>query len=660
MIDKVIEIGGAELSNDFEVLLSPSMIGKVETRNRIVLPPMVRNYATPEGFVTRQLIDHYASLARGGVGLVIVEATFIHPSGKGFYQQLGIHDDRCITGLNELAEAVKEYGSRISIQLHHAGRQTDIATSGMAVVAPSPIPCSVSGGSPKELTISEINQLVEAFAQAARRAKQAGFDAVELHGAHGYLVSQFLSPNTNQRTDKYGGSLERRATFLLEIIRRTRELVGRDFAVTARINADDYVAGGMTLSECKELARILERASIDALNITAGIYESMLDDRITSTFGMISIYAPRGQLVTLAQQVKKATSIPIITVGAITPEIGEQALRDGKADFIAMGRALLADPELAIKLRAGRSHDIRPCIRCNEMCVGRLQSGLSVRCSVNAETSFESYQLVPPKKCKKVLVIGGGPAGMEAARVSALRGHDVVLYEKCKELGGHLIEATVSSFKEDLRNYREWLIRQIKGLGIKIKTDQVVTRNVVRDINPDVVIIATGSRHSLPDIPGIDKPVVTTAIDIMLGKAKPGNRNIIVGGGAIGCEMALHLALIGKKSTIVEMLPEIAADVPGMAKGALLTALSDNQVELLTDTRIIEIIDSGVTAIDQDQNKLDLTGDRIILAMGLVSQKELCDELKDIVSEVFLIGDCVEPRKVGEATRDGYRIGSIL
>ena len=648
------------MSNDFDMLLGPGIIGKVETRNRIVLSPMVRNYATPEGFVTRQLIDHYASLARGGIGLIIVEATFVERSGKGFYQQLGIHDNRCITGLNELVDAVKEYGSRVSIQLHHAGRQTDIATSGMAVVAPSPIPCPVSEGSPKELTIGEINKLVEAFAQAARRAKQAGFDAVELHGAHGYLVNQFLSPNTNQRTDKYGGNLEGRATFLLEIISRTRELVGKDFAVTARINADDYVAGGMTITECQELARILEKVGIDALNITAGTYECMLDDRITSPFGMISTYAPRGQLIALAEQVKEVVNIPIITVGAITPEIGEKALRDGKADFIAMGRALIADPGLATKLRTGARRDIRPCIRCNEMCIGRLQSGLSVRCSVNAETSFESYPLLPTQKRKKILVIGGGPAGMEAARVSALRGHDVVLYEKCEELGGHLIEATVPSFKEDLRDYREWLIRQIKGLGIDIKTGQVITRNVVSDINPDVVIIATGSRQSLPDIPGIDKPVVKTSIDIMLGKAKPGNRNMIVGGGAIGCEMALYLALSGKKSIIVEMLPELAADVPGMAKGALLTALSDNQIDSLTNTRIIEIIDTGVIAINQNQNKLNLTGDRIIMAMGLVSQTELYEELKDIVSEIYLIGDCFEPRKVGEATRDGFRIASIL
>jgi 2,4-dienoyl-CoA reductase-like NADH-dependent reductase (Old Yellow Enzyme family)/thioredoxin reductase len=651
---------GAELSNDFDMLLGPGIIGKVETRNRIVLSPMVRNYATPEGFVTRQLIDHYASLARGGIGLIIVEATFVERSGKGFYQQLGIHDNRCITGLNELVDAVKEYGSRVSIQLHHAGRQTDMATSGMAVVAPSPIPCPVSEGSPKELTIGEINKLVEAFAQAARRAKQAGFDAVELHGAHGYLVNQFLSPNTNQRTDKYGGNLEGRATFLLEIISRTRELVGKDFAVTARINADDYVAGGMTITECQELARILEKVGIDALNITAGTYECMLDDRITSPFGMISTYAPRGQLIALAEQVKEVVNIPIITVGAITPEIGEKALRDGKADFIAMGRALIADPGLATKLRTGARRDIRPCIRCNEMCIGRLQSGLSVRCSVNAETSFESYPLLPTQKRKKILVIGGGPAGMEAARVSALRGHDVVLYEKCEELGGHLIEATVPSFKEDLRDYREWLIRQIKGLGIDTKTGQVITRNVVSDINPDVVIIATGSRQSLPDIPGIDKPVVKTSIDIMLGKAKPGNRNMIVGGGAIGCEMALYLALSGKKSIIVEMLPELAADVPGMAKGALLTALSDNQIDSLTNTRIIEIIDTGVIAINQNQNKLNLTGDRIIMAMGLVSQTELYEELKDIVSEIYLIGDCFEPRKVGEATRDGFRIASIL
>lgn len=647
------------MTKTFEVLLSPGAIGKMKTRNRIVLPPMVRNYATPEGFVTRQLIDHYVSLAKGGVGLVIVEATYIHPAGKGFYQQLGIYDDKCITGLNELAEAVKEYGSRIAIQLHHAGRQTDTKLTGMPVVAPSPIPCPASGGNPKELTATEIGGLVESFAQAAMRAKQASFDAVEIHGAHGYLVSQFFSPNTNRRTDQYGGSVAGRATFALEILKRTRELVGNDFPVTARINADDFVTNGMKVNECQELARILEEAGIDGLNITSGIYECMLDPRITSPFGMTSMYAARGQLINYAAQVKSATRVPIIAVGAITPEMGEQVLREGKADFIAMARGLLADPELVKKL-ASRREDIRPCIRCNEMCIGRLQSGLSVRCTVNAETSFESYPVSPAPKRKRVLVVGGGPAGMEAARVSALRGHEVTLYEKSAELGGHLVEATVPSFKEDMRDYKNWLVRQVKKLGVKIQLGKETTSRMVHDIRPDVVIIAIGSEPSRPDIPGIGKPIVTTVIDILLGKVKPGNRNIVAGGGAIGCEVALYLAQMGEKVIVVEMLPEIAADVPGMARGALLTALADNGVEVMTHSKITEVTDSGVIISKHNQHELGVTGDRLILAMGLTSRRGLYDEVKDKVSEIYLIGDSVEPLRVGEATRAGYRVGSSI
>lgn len=643
------------MSQRFEKLLSPGAIGTMKLRNRIVMPPMVRNYATPDGIATRQLIDHYALRAKGGVGLTIVGATFVHPAGRlQRHQQLGIHDDRCIPRLSDLAEAVKEWGSKIAIQLHHAGRQTTTSFTGMPVVAPSAIPCPVTGGLPRELTLEEVAELVEAFAQAASRAKQAGFDAIELHGAHGYLLNQFLSPNTNRRTDKYGGDINGRMTIVLEIVRRARELVGNDFPIIVRLNGKDLVDGGLELNESKQVAQRLQTAGVDALHVTTGTYEAKLNPRVTRN--VASMYEPRGYLVGDAEQIKNAVSLPVIAVGSITPEMGEEILQQGKADFIAMGRALLADPELPNKLARGEPENIRPCIRCNEMC-GRLSLG--VRCTVNAEVGFESYKMIPAQKRKKVLIVGGGAAGMEAARVSALRGHDVTLYEKNEKLGGHLIEATVPSFKEDLRNYKDWLIEQTKKLGVKIELGKEFTPQLVEDTKPDALIVATGSNVYRPDIPGIDKPVVTTAVDILLGKVEPRNKTIMAGGGVIGCETALYLAQQGKKVTIVEMLPEIATDVPTI-NNMLATKLIDSGVEIRNNLEIVEITDSGVTAIDQDQNVVNVEGDRVVLAMGLIPQAELYGELKDRVHEVYMIGDCVEPRRVGEATRDGYRIGSTL
>ncbi|MBA7594769.1 NADH oxidase [subsurface metagenome] len=648
------------MARDFEKLLSPGIIGRMKIGNRIVMPPMVRNYATPDGIATRQLIDHYIARARGGVGLIIVEAAYIHPAGKGWQRQLGIYDDKCIAGLNDLAEAIKEWGCRAAIQIIHCGRQTDTSTTGMPVVAPSAIPCPTLGGFPKELTTEEVAELVETFVQAAARAKQARFDAVEIHGAHGYIVSQFLSPLTNRRTDKYGGDLSGRMTFALEIVQRAKEVVGNDFPIIMRMNATDLVDGGLEISESKEIARKLQAVGVDALHITAGIYEATLNPRMTSVSGLASLYAPGGQLVDYAEQIKKVVSLPVITVGAITPDMGEEILQQGKADFIAMGRALLADPELAKKLARGEPENIRPCIRCNDMCIERQLYGLGIRCSVNAEVGFESYEIRPAQRRKRVLIAGGGPAGMEAARVLASRGHDVTLYEKNRELGGHLVEATVPVFKEDLRNYKDWLIGQIKKLGVKVELGKEVTSQIVDDVKLDALIIATGSIAYCPDVSGIDKPMVTTAIDILLGKTEAGNKTIVGGGGFIGCEVAWHLAQQGKKVIIVEMLPEIAIDVPERAKGALITGLIDSGVEMLTNLRITEVTDNGVIAIDHGQKLVSVEGDKVVLAMGLVSQTKLYEELKSKVNEVYLIGDCVEARKVGEATRDGYRIGNSL
>jgi NADPH-dependent 2,4-dienoyl-CoA reductase/sulfur reductase-like enzyme len=530
----------------------------------------------------------------------------------------------------------------------------------MPTVAPSAIPDPIKGGLPRELTTEEVADLVEAFAQAARRAQEAGFDAVEIQACHGYLVNQFLSPKTNRRSDKYGGDLGGRMTFILEIIARTKELVGNEFPLIVRMNADDFVDGGLVLGDCKPIAQSLETAGVACLDVTAAIYETLLHPRVTSPYGVTAPYAERGQLVEYAKQIKSVVNVPVIAVGSLTPAMGEDILRAGKADFISLGRVQLADPELARKLARGEVDEIRPCTRCNEMCIGRVFFQKGLRCIVNAELGSGNGPLRPAQKPKDVIVVGGGAAGMEAARVAALRGHHVTLYERNDVLGGHLIEATVPSFKEDLRNYKDWLIRQITKLGVTVELGKEFTSQMVRKAKPDAMIIATGSVDSRPDIPGVDKPIVTTATDILLTKAKPGKMNILAGGGAIGCEVALHLAEQGKKATIVEMLPEVATDVPFFGRASFVMRLENTGVTILTNSRIVRIEDNGLTAMDENQKELHIPGDRVILAMGLVAQSELYEKLKGSVPEVYTIGDCVEPRRVGEATHDGYRIGSIL
>jgi 2-enoate reductase len=357
--------------------------------------------------------------------------------------------------------------------------------------------------------------------------------------------------------------------------------------------------------------------------------------------------------------------LQVIAVGSITPEMGEDILRQGKADFIALGRALLADPELPNKLAINAPEDIRPCTRCQE----HERIGESVRCVINAETGFEGYTMMPPLKRKKVLVIGGGAAGMEAARVSALRGHDVTLYEKSSSLGGHLTAATVPSFKEDLRNYKDWLIRQIKKLDVKIELGREMTASMVEATKPEVLIVATGSTAYYPTIPGIDKPIVTTAIDLLLGRSDPGNKTIIVGGGFIGCEVALHLAQQGKQVAIAEMMPEIASDLTARGSGGrslggitklLKIRLMDYGVDILVNSKVIGITDSGVTVIDHGREVVPVQGDKVALAVGLISKAELYRELKGKVRETYLIGDCVEPRRIGEATREAYLVGSTI
>lgn len=632
-------------------LLEPTKLGAIYVKNRIVMPPMCTRLARPDGSVTKELINYYEERAKGGVGLIIVEYSFIdEKESRAAICQLGAHSDHMVPGLSELAETIKAYGAGAILQIAHGGRQTTPEIMKHQPVAPSAIPCKVTGVLPRELTIAEIEEIEDAFALAANRVKRAGFDGVELHGSHGYLICSFFSPYTNKRTDKYGGSTENRAKFALEIIEKVREKVGRNFIVGIRISGDEFVSGGLTLEETTKIARLLELGGVDYIHVSAGNFES-------APHFVNPMYFPRGYLLHLARAIKTHVNIPVIAVGSLDVYTAEKALREGVADLVAFGRALIADPEIPKKIAENRIDDIIPCIRGNEGCLSRFFAGKAIRCEVNPSVGRErEFYLKKADKKKKVVVIGGGPAGMEAARIAALRGHEVILLEKQDRLGGHLIEASTPQFKSDLRKLLSWLIKQVEKSGVMIKLNTEATPKLVKDLNPDVVIIAVGSEFST-DIAGADQEFVATARDVLLGKKSLGEKVIVVGGGLIGCETALFIAKeLGKSVIILEMLDQVLYDAEPLTSGALLGMLKESGVEIKTGCFVKEIKPNCVVYEDKNWQIHELQADSVVLATGLQARKELIEKLEGFSGKIYAIGDCVKPRRIYNAFEEAWRI----
>ena len=448
----------------FSKLFSEGKIGSLTTKNRLVMPPMVRNYADKDGLVTDRYVDHIKRIAEGGVGLMILEASFISPEGKGFVNELGIHSDKVLPGLRRLVAMAHAHGAVIGPQLYHAGRQTSQKNSGFQPVAPSAIREPLTGEMPRELTVPEIERLVQQYADAALRAKKSGCDFVEVHGAHGYLITQFLSPFSNQRTDAYGGTEEKRLKFVLDIIAAIRKLVGNDYPIIVRLSGEEMVLIGLTLAETAVIAKRLETAGVNAIHVSVGNYASY-------TKGMMipSMAVDDGPLLPLAEGIKRAVTIPVIAVGKIrSPKLAEKVIADEQADFVAIGRTLLADPEWPRKVQAGRLGEINPCIACNQGCISRLFAQQDVWCTVNPANGREAMFAKPIGAKKTVVVVGSGPAGLSAARTAAARGHRVLLYEKGKRLGGQLFAAGVAPHRDGWNELREVLIRNIKRFSVKV------------------------------------------------------------------------------------------------------------------------------------------------------------------------------------------------
>ncbi len=624
-------------------LFTPIRIRQVELKNRIVMTPVVTHLSEASE------IDFYVSRARGGAGLIQLPPGIIdQASDNGVV--LPLWDDRSVPRLARIVEAVHSAGSMVSIQLFHAGRQLESACTGSPIVAPSPIPWSRSAEIPRELSIQEIRELVQKFARAAKRARSAGVDFVEVHAAHGYLLSEFLSPLSNKRTDEYGGDLKGRTRFIVEIIKRIKEELGGDFLVSCRINGADNIAGGLTLDEAKTIAPILVDAGLDLISVSAGMFGSY--PTIVPPFDM-----PQGCNVPLAEGVKNVVNVPVIVAGRITdPNLAEEILQDGKADLIGMARALIADPKLPSKAAKGQFEEICKCIACNT-CIDFVDIG-PILCTVNSAAGRESeLEIVPAVRKKRVLVIGGGVAGLEAARIARLRGHQVSLYEKERHLGGQWLLAAAPPHKQEFVELIKHESRQLKKLGVRVQLGKAVSVSLVRRQKPDVVIVATGALPLELPTSRIQSVKVVASWDILRGKSRVGGSVLVVGGGSGGLETAHFLAEQGNKVTIIEMLGRIGADMGATGRWHLLNRLKQHDVTMFRSTKLKRVNKQEIVVLRNDSEEVWTGFDTIVIAIGSKSSNKLAAALTGVVEEIHVIGDAIQPRKGVDAIREGAEIG---
>ncbi|MGO9620456.1 MAG: FAD-dependent oxidoreductase [Desulfobaccales bacterium] len=660
-------------------LFSPIKVGNVLLKNRIVMPAMHLNY-TPDGSVTDRLITFYEERAKGGGALIIVGGCIIDDL-SGEKSMIDISDDKFIPGLKRLTDKVHEHGACIAAQLYHAGRYANsdghLFSIGHQPLAPSAIPSRFARENPKEMTKDDVREVINHYRQAAERAQKAGFDAVEIIGSAGYLIAQFLSPVTNIRNDEYGGNPEKRMRFGLEVVQAVRVAVGKYFPILIRLSGNDFIPGGNTNKETRLFAIELEKCGVDAFNITGGWHETKVPQ--------INMEVPRGAFAYLARGVKRVVSKPVIVCNRLCdPVIADELISQGSADMVGIARGLLADPEMPKKILEGRSEEITPCIGCNQGCFDHVFDLQPIECLVNPRAGHELDFPETAKAAikKQVMVIGGGPGGLSAARTAAMAGHNVVLYEAADQLGGQLHLAGALEGRQEFLTYVEVLINQAKRAGVLIHTGTRVDEKLVERNKPDVVVIATGGEPIKPGIPGVNNDHVVQAWDVLAGKVDLGKEVVVIGGGAVGVEVATFIAKKGtidaqtlqflflnkaedvdtlmelstsgiKKVILVEMLDKLARDTGRSSRWVALQMLYRYGVQTMTKTLVKEITSEGVIVEQDGENKF-VRCDTVVLALGTRSVNPLEEKLKGLVDQVVVIGDAKQPRKAYEAVREGF------
>lgn len=623
-------------------LFSPIKINGIQLPNRIVMAPMASNFADDVGGVTQQLLAYYRKRVQGRPGMIISESCYVSPEGRGAVKRLGLARDDVITGHRIFTDMVHDGNVHVCAQLHHAG-----ATAPMQVIGQYPVSCSstplISKGEPfvgvipKTLTKPEIQKIINRFGKAAVRARKAGYDGVQIHAAHGYLINQFLSPHTNVRDDDYGGSETKRMKFLLEIVREVRRKVPAGYPVLCRMSGAEFHDGGYNVEFIARLAKRLENEGVDEISISAGNYNRL---------DLISPIHPKPPAcyTKLSTEIKKGLNIPVGVVGRLnTPEVAEEVLTSGKADLIYLGRELIADPLWPAKAHWPDLGPIRPCIFCNRGCFDRMMVGDEIRCAVNPMVGRESASLdqnVPDGK--RLLVVGGGPAGMQAAVLGAGYGYEVHLIEKSKNLGGKLHVAAIPEGKQGLKSYCDYLIQRINELGVHVQTATSFAPRMIDEIAPDKVIIATGAEACGPEVAGLSADETVSAEAVLEGCSLPGRHVVVIGGGLVGIETALHLSKCGKQVAVVEIAEDVLNDMGAVLKRNMLSQVGAQGIQIYVNTKIIETGDRHVT-ISNVAGETEIPADHLVIAVGYRSNPP--EHLKDMDDSIpsMVLGDAFRP-----------------